>query len=70
MRFKRQLWRLALVLVPLGFLGTGCSGINATGSMSPASFFMPGLVQEEKSTVEEPVAATPAVDEGLLVAKR
>jgi hypothetical protein len=26
-------------------LGTGCSGINASRSVSPASFFLPGLMQ-------------------------
>jgi len=26
---------------------TGCSGINASHSVSPASFFLPGLIQHE-----------------------
>ena len=28
-------------------LGAGCSGINQTHSVSPASFFMPGLMQND-----------------------
>ena len=33
---------------------TGCSGINATGSVSPATFFLPGLMKAD------PPAATNA----------
>ena len=35
-------------------LGAGCSGINASGNVSPASFFLPGLMKAD------PPAATPA----------
>jgi len=28
-------------------LGAGCSGINSSQSVSPASFFLPGLLQAE-----------------------
>ena len=28
-------------------LGAGCSGINASHSVSPASFFLPGLLQND-----------------------
>jgi len=34
--------RLAFLVLPL--LGAGCSGINASHSVSPASFFLPGLL--------------------------
>ncbi len=34
---------------------TGCSGINASHSVSPASFFLPGLIQHEA----KPAAADP-----------
>jgi len=29
------------------FLITGCSGINSTQGVSPASFFLPGLLQAD-----------------------
>jgi hypothetical protein len=34
--------------------GAGCSGINASGSVSPATFFLPGLMKAD------PPAGTPA----------
>jgi len=34
--------------------GAGCSGINAGGSVSPASFFLPGLMKAD------PPAGAPA----------
>ncbi|MFZ0827843.1 MAG: hypothetical protein WAO02_10515 [Verrucomicrobiia bacterium] len=48
--FFPRLAMLAFVLL----LGTGCSGINAGGSVSPATFFLPGLMKAD------PPAATPA----------
>jgi hypothetical protein len=35
---------LLLALVPLI---AGCSGVNAGGSVSPATFLLPGLMQNE-----------------------
>jgi hypothetical protein len=49
-------WKL-LRLAMLAFMTlwvAGCSGINAGGSVSPATFFIPGLMKAE------PPAATPA----------
>jgi hypothetical protein len=43
------------MLAFLTLLGAGCSGINAGGSVSPASFFLPGLIQ-----ADPPPAAAPA----------
>lgn len=34
-----------MALAALVLLNTGCSGINASKSVSPASFFLPGLMQ-------------------------
>ncbi len=31
----------------LALLGTGCSGINARGSVSPATFFLPGIMKAD-----------------------
>jgi hypothetical protein len=46
------LWLAMLAFMTLW--DTGCSGINASGSVSPASFFLPGLMKAD------PPAATPA----------
>jgi hypothetical protein len=45
---------LALLLV------TGCSGINASGSVSPATFLLPGLGQAQPEPVQptDPVPAS------------
>jgi hypothetical protein len=51
------------MLPALLFVG-GCSGINTTHSVSPASFFMPGLLQADPpaapSTDPLPPALKPA----------
>ena len=38
------------MLLALGSLGAGCSGINTGTSVSPASFFLPGLMRYEVCT--------------------
>ena len=43
-KLKWQSFRLALVVLLTG-LGAGCSGINASHSISPATFLLPGLTQ-------------------------
>jgi len=48
-----MLWAAALAAMVL--LGTGCGGINASGSVSPASFFLPGLLRNDTKT-NAPVA--------------
>src|SRR5256885_1644026 len=44
-RLNWKLLRLAIIPVFALLLCTGCSGINASGSVSPATFFLPGLGQ-------------------------
>jgi hypothetical protein len=41
-KLKWQSFRLALVAA-LALVGAGCSGINASQSISPATFLLPGL---------------------------
>jgi hypothetical protein len=36
---------------------TGCSGINTGTSVSPASFFLPGILKAEPPATNAPVAA-------------
>jgi hypothetical protein len=38
---------LFVVLPVLALSGVGCSGINAGGSVSPATFFLPGLLKAD-----------------------
>jgi hypothetical protein len=39
--------QLAGLLCLIALLATGCGGINASHSISPASFFLPGLMKNE-----------------------
>lgn len=48
-RLKWIFLRLAL-LAALPLALTGCSGINSTQSVSPASFFLPGLLKNDAPT--------------------
>lgn len=54
--------RLALAAgsVALALLASGCGGVNATGSVSPATFFLPGLM---KVTPARPAPGAPALPE-------
>jgi len=41
----------------LALVGTGCGGINASQSVSPASFFLPGILRADPPvTTNAPVA--------------
>jgi len=40
------LW-LAIPAAAFALSGAGCSGINTSGSVSPASFFLPGLLRND-----------------------
>lgn len=60
-------WKIARLAVCGGLLllGAGCSGINASKSISPATFLLPGLMQADPppahpdliSPAEEPLPA-------------
>ena len=54
-RLNRILLGTALVL--LAAFGNGCSGINASGSVSPLTFFLPGFVKNDSKQTTPPVAA-------------
>lgn len=67
MKCYRQVGLLATALV-IGLVATGCGGISASPSISPASFLLPGLVQDtpkgdpvEMAPVETPVPELAAV---------
>jgi hypothetical protein len=42
------LWLVLLAALPLAL--TGCSGINSSQSVSPATFFLPGLLKNDAPT--------------------
>ena len=60
---------LSLAILAVGaVLCTGCGGINASPSVSPASFFLPGLMQADPAPVIPP-AATPAAQPVVTLAQ-
>jgi hypothetical protein len=50
-----------------GLFGAGCSGINAGGSVSPATFFLPGIMKADPApSPDAPVfASAPSVELAL-----
>ena len=44
------------MLMALALCGTGCGGINASQSVSPASFFLPGLMKAGPPSTNAPAA--------------
>ncbi|HUE37206.1 MAG TPA: hypothetical protein VMO20_07430 [Candidatus Acidoferrum sp.] len=47
MRLNWKFIWLAILLLPLPFLTGGCGGVNAGTTVSPASFFLPGLLRND-----------------------
>ena len=45
-------WKILRLAVPAALVLTsaGCSGINSSQSISPASFFLPGLLKNDAPT--------------------
>jgi hypothetical protein len=43
----------------LGLLATGCSGINTQQTVSPASFFLPGIMKANPAPVGRQLQVTP-----------
>jgi hypothetical protein len=50
---------LAIALLPLPFLVTGCGGVNAGTTVSPASFFLPGLLKNDTTPATNAPCALP-----------
>ncbi|PYL00672.1 MAG: hypothetical protein DME18_10945 [Verrucomicrobia bacterium] len=59
---------MAILPVFALLLGTGCSGINASGSVSPATFFLPGLGQA-RPDAHRPEIPPPASETNPLLAR-
>ena len=48
-----------LALLAVVACGAGCGGIRASHSVSPASFFLPGLLKNEAPTPWDSIPAAP-----------
>jgi hypothetical protein len=66
MRLIRK-WMVACGIIGTAVVLTGCSGINASPSVSPASFILPGLLQAPTVPDKPPVVL---IDEGAAVPDR
>jgi len=60
-RLHWKILRLACCAAVSVLLGAGCSGINVTKSVSPATFLLPGLLQDDPRPVH-PDETLPAVE--------
>ena len=47
------------MLVALLAFSAGCSGIHASKGISPATFLLPGLLQNEKPAAQDSIPAAP-----------
>ncbi|HEY1663447.1 MAG TPA: hypothetical protein VGI03_13595 [Verrucomicrobiae bacterium] len=54
---------LPVMLAALAALSTGCGGINTGTTVSPASFFLPGLLRNDTTT--NAPSATPDISKEL-----
>jgi hypothetical protein len=52
-------WHRAASLAAIAFVVSGCSGINASKSISPLDFLLPGLMQNVPSPPVMPTATNP-----------
>jgi hypothetical protein len=59
-RQVRLKWRFLWLAIPvaLALLGAGCGGINATQGVSPASFFLPGILRADPPATNAPVVVS------------
>ncbi|HEY1169992.1 MAG TPA: hypothetical protein VGH19_01365 [Verrucomicrobiae bacterium] len=58
MRKKWNCW-LCLSLSFVALVGSGCGGINATRTISPATFLLPGLLHNTNPAQETPSLTEP-----------
>ncbi|HTV61919.1 MAG TPA: hypothetical protein VMH30_05040 [Verrucomicrobiae bacterium] len=50
MKLNWNLLLLSAMFAALIFFGAGCGGLNSGASVSPASFFLPGLLRNDTTT--------------------
>jgi hypothetical protein len=52
-------WLRGATLVAVLALGAGCSGINASKSISPATFLLPGLLKNDAPAAQDSIPVGP-----------
>jgi hypothetical protein len=67
----RLKWRFLCLAIPasLALLGAGCGGINASQSVSPASFFLPGIMKADPPVATNSLVALPDISNQLAQAR-
>jgi hypothetical protein len=65
----RLKWKFLWLAIPAAsaLLGAGCAGINTGATVSPASFFLPGLLKNDAPT--NTPAAPPEVSKEIALGK-
>jgi hypothetical protein len=66
MQYCRKTMRVAMIALLLG-LGAGCGGFSGSHSVSPASFFLPGLIKA--APAPSPEAPAPQLELTNMVAQ-
>jgi hypothetical protein len=51
-------WLQGAAIIALLVLGSGCSGIHASKSVSPATFLLPGLMKNDAPIPQDSIPAT------------
>jgi hypothetical protein len=59
---------VTMLLTGVALLGAGCSGINASQSISPATFLLPGIMRADPPPAD-PASALPETEPCLQVAQ-
>ena len=57
MSLDRKYFRLIVLVPVVGLLAAGCTGINTSQSISPATFLMPGFFGQVPLSAQSPVPA-------------
>jgi hypothetical protein len=55
-RLNCKIFRLAALVAALVLAGAGCGGFAASPSVSPATFFLPGLLKADPPPVPQDLA--------------
>jgi hypothetical protein len=68
-RQVRFQWKFMLMLVAVALIGAGCGGINASQSVSPATFLMPGILKNTPPcSTNAPIAVILPAENSIAIA--
>jgi hypothetical protein len=67
-KLKWKLFQVA-VLTGLAAFGMGCGGVNASGSVSPATFLLPGLGHNDSTPAPDAVKGEKVMASTIVVAE-